>query len=55
MTEDERDLLQALEEQRRYYETLIAVSPIAIITGDPDLIVTSWVRTRFETRPLLSM
>jgi PAS domain S-box-containing protein len=42
MTDDERDLLKALEEQRRYYETLIEVSPIAIITGDPDLIVTSW-------------
>jgi PAS domain S-box-containing protein len=42
MMEDERDLLKALEEQRRYYETLIEVSPIAIITGDPDLIVTSW-------------
>ena len=42
MTEDERDLLKALEEQSRYYETLIEVSPIAIITGDPDLIVTSW-------------
>ncbi len=33
---------QALEEQRRPYETLIEVSRIAIITGDPDLIVTSW-------------
>lgn len=42
MTEDERDLVKALEEQRRYYQTLIEVSPIAIITGDPDLIVTSW-------------
>jgi PAS domain S-box-containing protein len=42
MTDHERDLLKALEEQRLYYETLIEVSPIAIITGDPDLIVTSW-------------
>jgi PAS domain S-box-containing protein len=42
MTEDEHDLLKALEEQRRFYETLIEVSPIAIITGDQDLIVTSW-------------
>ncbi len=42
MIEDERDLVKALEEQRRQYETLIEVSPIAIITGDPDLIVTSW-------------
>ena len=42
MNEDQRDLLKALEEQRRYYETLIAVSPIAIVTGDPHLIVTSW-------------
>ena len=29
-------------EQRRYYETLIEASPTAIVTGTPDLIVTSW-------------
>ena len=29
-------------EQRHYYETLIEASPTAIVTGTPDLIVTSW-------------
>ena len=29
-------------EQRYYYETLIEASPTAIVTGTPDLIVTSW-------------
>jgi PAS domain S-box-containing protein len=42
VTEHTHDLVRSLEEQRRYYETLIEVSPIAIITGDPDLTVTSW-------------
>jgi PAS domain S-box-containing protein len=42
VTEHTQDLVRELEEQRRYYETLIEVSPIAIITGDPDLTVTSW-------------
>ena len=36
------DLLRDLERQRRYYETLIEVSPTAIVTCDPDLVVTSW-------------
>ncbi len=30
------------EEQRRYYETLIESSPTAVVTADPELIVTSW-------------
>jgi len=31
-----------LEEQRRYYEALIRVSPTAIVTCDADLRITSW-------------
>ncbi|MFN2591095.1 MAG: PAS domain S-box protein [Actinomycetota bacterium] len=30
------------EEQRQYYESLIEVSPTAIVTGDQKLMVTSW-------------
>ena len=36
------DLLRDLERQRRYYETLIEVSPTAIVTCDPNQVVTSW-------------
>src|SRR5579859_6958532 len=31
-----------LEEQRKYYEALIRVSPTAIVTCDADLRITSW-------------
>lgn len=30
------------EEQRRYYETLIESNPTAVVTADPELIITSW-------------
>ncbi|MFN2590354.1 MAG: PAS domain S-box protein, partial [Actinomycetota bacterium] len=36
------DALKNVEEQRQYYESLIEVSPTAIVTGDQDLMVTSW-------------
>jgi len=35
-------LLQNADDQRRFYETLIEVSPTAVGTCDPDFIVTSW-------------
>jgi PAS domain S-box-containing protein len=34
--------LDGIGEQRRYYESLIAVSPTAIVTADAHLHVTSW-------------
>ncbi len=36
------DLFLDPEEQHRYYETLIEASPTAIVTGTPDVIITSW-------------
>jgi PAS domain S-box-containing protein len=42
MTERRHTLPTDPDEQRRYFETLIEVSPTAIVTTDPDLVVTSW-------------
>jgi adenylate cyclase len=39
---DMGNVVEELERQRRYYETLIEVSPTAIVTGDAGLIITSW-------------
>jgi PAS domain S-box-containing protein len=36
------DLTRDVDRQRRYYETLIEVSPTAIVTCDPNLVVRSW-------------
>jgi PAS domain S-box-containing protein len=36
------DTLNELERQRRYFETLIEVSPTAIVRADPAFVVTSW-------------